>query len=242
MILSALTDVYQYCTVPAIKVRAGQLIQKTVDSVLRLFCFQDENERTRILQTTSLSEKSDIAENYIFFAEAMLRLYEVSGNDNFKENFKNVMNFIEDNFEVGEQVKSTIDPSSINIHLNISHADSGYKSPYSTLVSLKRRGFFILDKSTEKAKEVLAQYALRNPLFHGEGLRALTYPDDVYRVIKMPRSWIDDDQFLEKIHFFLPRFIFSYHDNENGWEICSSKQCELKGENLEDFFKSLIPG
>ena len=101
--------------------------------------------------------------------------------------------------------------------------------------------FFKETKNFEQQREELAQYSLRNPLFHGEAMRALTYPDSAYRIIKMPRSWVDNDIFLEKTHFFLPRFVFSYHDEEKGWEICSNDQCELKGSTLEEFFEALIP-
>ena len=38
-------------------------------------------------------------------------------------------------------------------------------------------------------------------------IEGLTYPDDVYRVIKMPRSWVDDDRFLENSFSFQIYFL-----------------------------------
>ena len=85
--------------------------------------------------------------------------------------------------------------------------DQGEKSPLSNLIHLVRRGELFLDGEYVEAEftgmiDQLSQMALRNPLAHGEALRALTYPQTVYRTLKVPKAWADREEFISRIHFF----------------------------------------
>jgi hypothetical protein len=80
-----------------------------------------------------------------------------------------------------------------------------------------------------------------NPASSGEALRALTYPTEVYRVIKVPRTWIQEEIFIKMIPYFLTRFVLDYHDDGQEWQICTMNACELKGSGLVDFQKTLTP-
>ena len=75
----------------------------------------------------------------------------------------------------------------------------------------------------------------------GEALRALTYPTEAYRVLKIPRTWVSEDQFIKMIPYFLSRFVVDYHDEKSEWQICTLNACELKGQGLDEFVKTLTP-
>ena len=81
----------------------------------------------------------------------------------------------------------------------------------------------------------------------GEGLRALTYPTEAMRVLKLPVSWAQRDDFLKFIPYFLPRFIIDYRASETNspqdetFEICTMNACEVKGVGFEEFVTILTP-
>jgi hypothetical protein len=82
----------------------------------------------------------------------------------------------------------------------------------------------------------LPQYVLMNPHGHGEGLRAMTYPLEIYRKVEVPRAWLAQKEFLEIRSHFFSRFVMSYHEREdNKFEICTRSSCEVTGEGLEEF-------
>ena len=72
-LVTALCDVYQYCPIKEIKVLAANLFKQTLSGVLNTFCVKDEEGKTRIMHTTTLPGKTDHVEDYISFAECMLR-------------------------------------------------------------------------------------------------------------------------------------------------------------------------
>lgn len=92
-------------------------------------------------------------------------------------------------------------------------------------------------------KDLVTNTVLKvNPVSAGESLRALTYPKEAYRVMKLPKSWAQKEEFIKFIPFFLPRFILDYHnESSETYEICTMNACELKGEGLEEFMKVLTP-
>jgi hypothetical protein len=59
--------------------------------------------------------------------------------------------------------------------------------------------------------------------------------------MKVPRVWIQDENFLKTIPFFLTRFVIDYHDDGVEWQICSMTACELKGSGIEEFTKTIAP-
>lgn len=80
-----------------------------------------------------------------------------------------------------------------------------------------------------------------NPINSGEALRGLTYPDEAYRVIKIPKEWIKDERLINLLPYFLSRFVLDYTDETNQWQICNLNSCELKGEGIEEFIQILTP-
>jgi hypothetical protein len=81
-----------------------------------------------------------------------------------------------------------------------------------------------------------AQFALTNPLGHGEGLRALTYPKNIYRKIEVPRSWIENPEFLELRNHFFSRFVMTYHAKaDETYQICTASACEVQGTGFDKF-------
>ncbi len=116
-----------------------------------------------------------------------------------------------------------------------------------TLVLLARRGKMLMidpefDSFLEDFKEEAVHEALRNPLSSGEGLRAFTYPDQAYRTVKLPLAWLKQDKFIAFMSYFLPRFVLTYHsDNEDEWQICTLEVCELQGRGLDEFIQTLRP-
>ena len=86
------------------------------------------------------------------------------------------------------------------------------------------------------------QETLRNPLAAAEGLRQLSYPQAAYKTIKLPVKWLKYESFLDFISYFLPRFVFDYHNEENeNWQICGYDSCQLQGDGLDTFVDSLMP-
>ena len=90
--------------------------------------------------------------------------------------------------------------------------------------------------------ERLINESLQNPLNAGEAMRVLTYPLAAYKMVTVPQSWLADPRFKKFTNYFMPRFTFDYHQEDNQtWQICSSQSCELKGTGFDEFEKSLKP-
>jgi hypothetical protein len=89
--------------------------------------------------------------------------------------------------------------------------------------------------------EGLAQFVLTNPLGHGEGLRALTYPQTIFRKVEVPAEWLDLPEFLEMRNHFFSRFVMDYHSRkDDSYQICTITSCEVSGKgikNFQDLFK-----
>ena len=248
-IISALCDVYQYCPIREIKVMAANLFKQTLGPVLEKFCTKESEGKTKIIHSTTNELKKDHLEDYVSFAECMLRSYEITGNENFKANFKNVITLIKNEFlQEGSIYNLNLNANKNSLFSQkVQTWDQGEKSPYATFINLVRRGNLILEKTFQEEElndqvDHLTQFTLRNPLAHGEALRALTYPKNVYRNLKCPKSWADDDKFLSQIHFFMPRFILSFENTRDSkWEICNDHSCELSGDGMDELFEVLSP-
>lgn len=249
MMISALADVMQYCQIAPIKSAASQIFNNLVEGVYKTFLINDENGMN-INHTTTRQGSLPYLEDYVFFAEAQCRIYELSSNPIFKQNFFDTLQFIRDQFLDGDKLltraKKTQD---LELYPNqtVTNFDQSFKSPAATLMHLVRRASVLfkdhdLTDDFKDLQERMTHEVLKNPAGSGEGLRALTYPKEAYKVIKCPKVWLDNDDFANFISYFLPRFVFEYHEEkEETWEICSIDQCELTGEGFENFVQTLRP-
>ena len=250
-LLTALLDVVQYCRINPIRQRAMGLFRKVLEGSYQTFLGKsaDNNLNTLIHSTTNKAPGN--FEDFVFFAECMLRTYELTGEEVFKTNFSEALKFIQRTFyrDGDYRVNQIIDGiEALHADLRAPWFDSGLRSSAATLLGLFRRGALLLDEPewTERfhlSKEELAQFTLRNPYGCGEALRSLTYPAEAYRKLKIPKRWLGEDKFLNLTPYFMPRFVFSFNDSQtDDWEICRQDACEFKGQGLEDFMKVLNPG
>ncbi len=249
MMISALADVMQYCQIPAIKSAASQLFNQAVEGCYKTFI--ENNERGMSLShTTTIVNPLNYLEDYVFFAEAQLRIYELSGNEIFKNNVKDTLQFVIDQFLDGDKLLTrSKNTQEHELYPNQSYNpfDQSFKSPVSTLIATIRRASVLfkdvdLLDSIKELRERVTHDILKNPVGSGEALRSLTYPDEAYKTIKCPRSWLDKEEFAGFINYFLPRFVLDYHDEGNeSWEICNMSACEINGEGIENFINTLRP-
>jgi uncharacterized protein YyaL (SSP411 family) len=247
LMISALADVLQYARHDAVRTRAAGLFNRVVEGSYQTFIARPDGGGVRLLHATTRTDSLAYFEDVAFFAEAQLRLYEVSGNPVFKQNLKETLDYIEKEFFNGTHFLTTNKTSdSLIPNQQVSSFDQSFKSPSATLLSVVRRARVLflnpeLGKNYAPAFEDTIQFALRNPVSAGEALRASTYPENAYRVMKLPRSWPEQNKFASFIAYFLPRFVFDYHDDGDTWQICSSESCELSGTGLDEFIAKLTP-
>lgn len=249
MMISALVDVVQFSQVEVIKRIASNLLNKVLEGVFKTFLMQDENGM-KMRHSTTMPFSHPYLEDFVLFAEAQLRLYEISANDVFKQNFKDVMGFITREFLNGDHMLTRarfaqdFEPYPNQIY---SPFDSSFKSPVSTFICLSRRAAVLFaDRTYEDAiselKENVTHSVLKvNPVGSGEALRALTYPTEVYRVMKIPRAWTQEEKFIRMIPYFLSRFVFEYQDDAENWQVCTLNSCELQGKGIQEFINTLTP-
>jgi uncharacterized protein len=244
MLLSALADVVQYCPVDVIQHQALNLIQQTAEGCLKQFIVTDEKTGKHVIRhVNTLENQSQYAEDYINFSDAQLRLYEISGNETFKKNALETMSYVIENFMKDGQlfVTSLNTPTFGFDNLASPTFDQSYRSTVMTFTQLLNRltvfdAKFSPEQVFGEKFEEFAQFALTNPLGHGEGLRALTYPRDIYRKIEVPQSWIEKPEFLEMRQHFFSRFVMTYQtQDQESYQICSRTACEVQGKGLENF-------
>lgn len=254
MIISALVDVIQYCSIDVIKNRAFQIIQNNLEGVFNTFIKSRDENKVKINHVNSIDHVIPYFEDYVTFCESQVRLFELTGNQLFKENFLGTLDFISKEFI--EENKVYTRPISLNDHFMHPNAevdcyDSSFKSPLATFLFLVRKAALLLDdvdyeKQYDQLFDQVKNDALKNPVSCGETLRAMTYPDEALRVIKYPKSWVDQEEFNKFRAYFMPRFVFHALDNEEDadtgeWQVCRFKACELQGKGLPNFLETLIP-
>lgn len=249
MMITALVDVIQYSQVEVIKRIASNLLNKVLEGVFKTFLMHDENGM-KMRHSTTMPFSHPYLEDFVMFAEAQLRLYEISANDVFLQNFKDVMGFISKEFIDGDNMLTRARFSEeFEPYPNQTYSifDSSFKSPVATFIALSRRAAVLFgDREYEDNVKDLMENATHtilklNPVGSGEALRALTYPTEVYRVMKIPRSWTQEEKFIRMIPYFLSRFVFNYQDEAQEWQVCTMNACELKGHGLDEFIKTLTP-
>ena len=243
LLLSALADVVQYCPVDVIQNQAISLIQETVEGALKQFIKNDSSGRHTLKHSTSLENQGLYLEDYVNFCDAQIRLYEITGNEIFKKNALESIDFVLQHFvKDGTIYSGAFDQLTPGIsNLASPFFDQSYRSSSMTLVQiLSRLSVFKPELSPDnifKDKYLeLAQFVLTNPLGHGEGLRALTYPLHIYRKIEVPIEWLEKIEFLEIRNHFFSRFVMDYHHKkDDSFQICTKEACEASGTGLEQF-------
>ncbi len=252
MLVSALVDVVQYTQIDVIKRMASNLINTTIEGIFKTF-LANSDAGLKMRHSTTLDSSNPYLEDFVFFAESQLRLYEISANEIFKQNFEDAMKFVSKEFLENDflftRAKMANDFESYpNQPYNF--FDASFKSPVATYVSLMRRSAVLFadrdytDEVRELSDNLTHTILSTNPVSAGESLRALTYPAEVYRVMKLPSLWAQNEDFLKFIPFFMPRFVFDYQIERNkdqSFEICTMNACEIKGFGFEEFKSILTP-
>lgn len=250
MMVTALVDVMQYCRIEAIRNRASTLFNRVIEGVYKEFLVAKDGEGMKIRHVTTKEGTLPYFEDYVFFSEAMLRVYEITGNPVFKDNFKDTFSFIAKEFSEGQYFKTrAIATNDFELYpnQNFSNFDTSFKSAAATMILLSRRASILfMDKELEDQfrdiAEQMTHEVLKNPLGSGEALRALTYPKEAYRVIKIPREWAKEARFINFIPYFMSRFVLDYVEgSDDRFEICAMGQCELAGSGIEEFIQALTP-
>jgi len=201
-------------------------------------------ERAHIIRhVNTLESQALYLEDYVSFSDAQLRLYEISGNETFKKNALETIDYIVQNFIKDKQLYltalETATPGFDN--LVAPSFDQSYRSSVMTFILLLNRAS-VLDAKFDP-EEIFganyadfAQFSLANPLGHGEGLRALTYPKEIYRKVEVPRAWIEKPEFHEIRNHFFSRFVVTYQERDTeSYQICTKNSCELQGKGLANF-------
>jgi uncharacterized protein YyaL (SSP411 family) len=240
MLLSALVDVVQYCQIDVIQNEAFALVQPTIEGALKTFLVE-KNGMHLIRHSTTLENQPIYLEDYVNFAESQLRLYELTVNKVFKTNALESADFILKNFMENGVLYQTAMGSSGFERQRAPLYDQSYRSPVMTFVILlSRLSVFKTEFRPdtifgEKLQDML-QFTLTSPLGHGEGLRAFTYPLDIYRKVEVPQSWHENGEFQEMRTHFFPRFVLDYHDRaDDTYQICTREACEVQGTGFENF-------
>lgn len=243
MLLSSLADVVQYCPVDVIQNQAFSIIKDTVEGCLQQFIKTESNGKHVLKHTNTLDKQAIYLEDYVNFCDAQLRLYEVTGNEVFKQNALESLDFTLQNFvKDGEIYITSLLASTPGVdNLTAPLFDQSYRSSSMTLIHLLSRCSvfrpeFSPDEVLKNKYEELSQFILTNPLGHGEGLRALTYPLSIFRKIEVPMEWLEKQEFLAIRNHFFSRFVIDYHKRgDDSYQICTKSECEATGQGLDQF-------
>ena len=243
-VITALIDVVQYCKIEAIRNAATQLLNSCMEGVHKTFLQMNEEGKAKIVNTTTKDTNVPLFENFVFFAESQLRFYEISGNELFKENGLQTLAFIfKEFYKDGMFYTRSLSFNDSELYENIHTPiyDQSFKSPLGTLILIIRKLSTSEDVSEylekiDKTMENLTHLSLQNPLTFGETLRALVYPPEAYRKIEIPREWLKENKFMQFYPHFSVRFAIKFHDRQDdSWQICNLKECELQGKGAEEF-------
>ncbi|MBC7713155.1 MAG: thioredoxin domain-containing protein [Rhizobacter sp.] len=252
MLISALVDVVQYSQIDVIKRMASNLINTTIEGIFKTFLTNAETGM-KMRHTTTVEFSHPYLEDFVFFAESQLRLFEISANDVFKQNFKDALLFVSKEFLDKDKMLTRAKLAEhFEMYPNQEYNlfDASFKSPVATYIQLMRRAAVLFGDrdyldTILGLKDTVTNTVLKvNPVSAGESLRALTYPAEAFRVMKLPRAWAQRDDFIKFIPYFLPRFVLDYHDiadTNEPFEICTMNACEMKGNGFEEFTRILTP-
>lgn len=251
MMISALVDVIQYCKIDSIVNNAKDLLLKSIQKIQETFLkMDDETGITQIINSTTKDYRLPLFENHVHYAEAQLRFYEISGNEIFKQNgLQSIRYIFREFYQNGmfftRSLKYNDNEYFKNIHAPI--FDQSYKSPLATFLLLVRK-WAVTGELTEelplieKTIDTLTHLCLQNPVGFGESIRALGYPEHAFKKIEVPLEWPASNKLTEFLPFFSARFALVYHKrNDESWQICNIRECELQGKGLEEFRKIFLP-
>ncbi len=237
-ILSALCDVIQFTNIDIIHKQASNLLNMSLQNIHSTF-FSKKTETTRVLHHTNLKEfNSEYFVDYVMFLEAHSRLYEITGNQKFKKNVLNTFPIIIEKF-YSDNTFLIAQKNSKSLIQNIEHStfDQNLRSATSTFIALLRKWSIEnpgLKKTTDLILDEFKQRVLSNPINHGEGIRALTYPDEAYCKITVPRSWYKSQDFLKMRTHFSTRFLLDNHEPDC-WIVRSHEKMEATGKDFKEF-------
>ncbi len=240
-ILSALIDVIQYSNIDIISKSAFELLSNTFDDIHKTFIKNDLKSNSYIINSTTNERLTPLFENYSSLLDLSLRFYEISGAEKFLKNSSDIVEFIFDHFFKEDQffvssLKSK-EEQKLNVHVQI--FDQPFKSPLSTFIFNYRKWGAILNgnkfnKELEPFIKELTHLALQNPLAFGESLRALTYPNEAFKILEIPFKWIEEEKIQAFYTRFSSRFAITYSKNED-WSIKNNQVTEVSGKDFESF-------
>ncbi len=246
MLISALCDLVQYSKIEIIQKNAQELLNICLDGIHKNFLIK-EGDNFRIKHSTTLEKQVTYFEDFVTFAHAHSRLYEITGKDQFKKNVLQTLEHLFKNFFDGKFFKTrSIDEKDIpyeNLHYPI--FDQSFRSATGTMIGLVRTWSLVnpelkKNKGFDELLEVTKQLVLQNPVAFGESLRTLIYPDDALKKIDVPKNWLKDPAFIRMRAFFSSRFLIHYNDTEE-WQICGYDVCEAQGNDFASFEEFLNP-
>ena len=247
LILSGLADVVQYGRVSSLQKRAFDLLLKVAVGTEDIF-LQGHPENLEAMRHTTTKETSPLLlEDYAFYCESQLRLYELTGKMRFKNHSIKTARFILNEFIDGVSLLTKAKKSRCLLPSGQRHSfyDSSHRSAASVFMGTLRRvlvfmGDNDLDGVVADVLDSMIHDVLKNPLGAGEALRAVIYPDSAYRLVQVPRNWLNEEQFLQ--WRTLPfRFVFDFNDSTDNWQICATKQCLSQGKGWDDFLRAFGP-
>ncbi len=241
--ISALVDVVQYCKVDSIALQASELLNQTITSIHKTF-IKSVDGKSKIITSTTRETHLALFENYVMFCECQFRFYEISGNKTFKESGDKTIDYIMREFyEEGRFMTRPLSFSDSHQYKNIHTPifDQNYKSSLAIFIGLLRK-WKHLEEGQERLNEVvktidtLTHLSLQNPLMFGETLRSLSYPDEAYREITVPTTWLKDHIFSKYNPHFSVRFALNFtEENNEKWQIRTYNEVELQGSTLKEF-------
>jgi len=247
--LLGLCDIIQHCPYLSLVNHAQGLLEKTLSGVFSTFLKQvpEHPEKSFILHSTSVEKSVLYFEDYCFFSELQLRLYELFGLEQFLENFKQNLRFLIENFVETSTLEFFTTHYSLGIpRVPSTFFDSSYRSPASTFLNLCKKAAILFSEEYyanlyEKFFEKANREALRYPVGHGELLRTLSSPLESFILLKIPKEWKQEEKFLQLRRLFFSRVAILYNQEENttAWEICRYQRCEKNGEGLDSLIDTL---
>lgn len=252
-LISALVDIIQYVRIPSIKDSAKNLLESSMKGIHEGFILDNGGETlSRIRHTTTKDKSHHYLEDYSFFADMQLRLFELTGEQTFRNNFKTTLDFIFNEFFKDNDFyfrSTTQDQSEVYPNLPTEKFDLSFRSPMSVVIELCRKYTVLFGDSSfwdklENTVDDFKQKTLRNPLNHAQGLRSLCYPDNAYRVLKAPKAWVGKADFLNLWCQFLSRFVIDFDESRNAdesWQMCTASSCEFDGKSLQSLLEKLRP-
>jgi uncharacterized protein YyaL (SSP411 family) len=251
MLVSSLIDVIQYSRVEQVKARAQELLKKSLKGIHHTFVKKVSEERIELSHSTTLNNQIIFFEDYVFFAEANYKLYQLTGDQTYLELCKKSLTSIENLFSTEDEIFER--PCSMDAIIGNPHAsfqDQSYSSAICVWLMIKHKvGLHdqtegqSLSPLWQKMKAQSRDHALVNPLAMGEAMKFLIYPEHAFKRVEIPANWKEKNEFLQLMPHFSSRFVIKYElsrVNDQSWQICRHDACEISDKGLEVFVQTLF--